>query len=85
MNCFKCNTPLVSISREVLEEIKKKIKPTFCSPNSEDFKKEASQYNICPQCDSYALGLELKEGFSFQDQNGNAFTIQSWIQQNKNT
>lgn len=75
--CPNCGKKVVEVSRETMQEILKN-KPAFKSISPQEAKRRKSSYLLCPQCDAYALGIEMIEGYPFKDENGTTRTIHEY-------
>jgi hypothetical protein len=69
--CDKCGTALVGIDSDTVAKIAREINPVFKSLK----KMDKNNFQICPRCDAYALGIEMQEGFPFILPNGSIKTI----------
>ena len=75
--CTICGFKLYTIKRETYNQIIKMINPTIKSIPVSIQKGKDEFLPICPQCDAYALGLDMDEGFPIIDEFGNTIKIQS--------
>jgi hypothetical protein len=73
--CPECGFRLVIIEKNTLLEIKKQISPKFRSLPDDWSKLKQDCHQICPSCDAYALGIDMAEGFPFQDEDGQIKTV----------
>lgn len=72
--CPLCNYEIMEISKDNLQKCKE-YNPEFKSI-SRNLLKAAMDYTpICPRCDAYALGLEMKQGIPFRDAQGRVQTV----------
>ena len=67
--CPKCGTEVVKIARDTLDEMKTLTKKFNTVSKAYLYGKQAF-IPVCPECDSYALGIEFKAGFPFILKNG---------------
>ncbi|WP_172591168.1 hypothetical protein [Shewanella xiamenensis] len=74
-SCKECGTPRVDISHQTLLEILE-LRPSIKSIPESVLAKGKDFYAICPNCDAYALGMELTTGFPFTEADGSITNIQ---------
>ncbi len=72
--CPECNFEMVEISRETFQNMKV-FKPKINSIPQKIQNSKSGVLAICPQCDAYALGIDMEKGFSFFDKGGNLTDI----------
>lgn len=75
--CPACGTEMVAITRETYGKIVETLRPAIHSIPRAALKKSTPLLPICPQCDAYALGAEMVEGFPFLDKTGKIGRIDS--------
>jgi len=75
--CKQCQVETVEISDQTLEEIRTTIKPNFRSLAA---KPADGWWNICPACDSYALGLEMEHGYPIRTGSGELTEIHELLE-----
>lgn len=73
--CSICGTELVELAHETLQESIRTFKPNIKSIPPSVLREHRDSYAICPQCDAYALGSEMTNGFPFRDKHGRIRTI----------
>lgn len=73
--CPDCGTEMVAITRETYNQMAETLHPGIHSIPRSALKGTAPLLPICPQCDAYALGIEMEEGFPFLDKSGKRKTI----------
>ena len=71
MNCATCSKELVYISVDTHKQSIKELAPNYKTLRKINPKK----YAVCPQCDAYALGIELIEGYPITLQDGTLSSI----------
>ncbi|WP_417604852.1 hypothetical protein [Oceanimonas baumannii] len=75
IECKHCHTAVVFITESTLKEIKKQLKPNIRTLSHQVTAHTEGAYSICPQCDAYALGIDLSTAFPIILQNGQHITI----------
>ena len=72
--CRICGQKVVEVSRETLQEILRN-RPALKSISPREVRRRRPSYLLCPQCDAYALGIEMEHGYPFRDEHGETHTI----------
>jgi endogenous inhibitor of DNA gyrase (YacG/DUF329 family) len=79
--CPICGGEVVVITRETYRQMIEILQPGIRSIPKSFLRGKAPLLPICPQCDKYALGAELKEPFPFLDKEGKIGTVNLCINQ----
>ena len=75
IRCQHCNSALVLLEVATLKVIKKTLRPNFRTLGDAQTIAGKRYQSVCPSCDSYALGIEIEQGFPFLLQTGEVATV----------
>jgi hypothetical protein len=73
--CPECGAEVVRIKRETLNQMMEMFGASVRSVSTGQINGKRACIPICPQCDAYALGIEIDTGFPFTLKNGEACNI----------
>ncbi len=85
--CKHCGKDLVWVEKETVSASKDLFKPNFKTLGALQMVDEKQCHSICPECDSYALGIEMEESFPIITQAGwvtNVHMLNLWSESSTN-
>lgn len=85
--CKHCDTELVWVEKETVSASKDLLKPNFKTLGIVQTVDEKQCHSICPECDAYALGIEMEESFPVITQAGwvtNVHMLNLWSESSTN-
>jgi len=74
--CKRCNTEKVEITKLTIELIALTLKPKFLSLPYEWENTTCGWVKICPECDAYALGIDMVKGYPVRNKAGEKTRVQ---------
>lgn len=80
IQCKHCHSDVVFITPATLAESKRMLKPNFKTLSRKATTHFGGAYSICPQCDAYALGLDLESPFPIVRQDGQHTNIHELVE-----
>lgn len=80
IQCKHSNSDVVFITPGTLAESKRMLKPNFKTLSHKATGHFDGAYSICPQCDAYALGLDLEPPFPIVLQDGQHTNIHELVE-----
>ncbi len=85
--CKNCDTDLVWVEKATVSVSKNSLKPNFKTLGALQMVDEKQCHSICPECDAYALGIEMEESFPVITQAGwvtNVHMLNLWSESSTN-